>query len=94
MEIYEVLISKKAKNDLRKVPHFIAFKLMAWIGGIKEHGLSEIKKRPGFHDEPLKGNRLGQRSVRLNKSYRAIYEINQSGVIQFIEVIEVNKHEY
>lgn len=53
-----------------------------------------MRKRPGYHDEPLKGKRLGQRSIRLNKAYRAIYEIDTTGTIHFIEVIEVNKHEY
>lgn len=47
-----------------------------------------------IHDEPLKGKRQGQRSIRLNKAYRAIYIINKEGVIHFVEVEEVNKHEY
>ena len=76
------------------MPGHIIFKLQTWIDGIKNEGLREMRKRPGFHDEPLKGKRLGQRSIRLNKAYRAIYEIDTTGTIHFIEVIEVNKHEY
>ena len=53
-----------------------------------------MRKRPGFHDEPLKGKRQGQRSIRLNKGFRAIYTIDTGGVIHFIEIAEVNKHEY
>lgn len=49
---------------------------------------------PGYHDEPLKGKRVGQRSIRLNRAYRAIYEIDETGQVHFIEVLEVNKHEY
>ncbi len=45
-----------------------------------------------YHDEPLKGQRIGQRSIRLSKSYRAIYIEHNDDII--IEVIEVNKHEY
>jgi proteic killer suppression protein len=52
-----------------------------------------MRKRPGFHDEPLKGKRQGQRSIRLNKAYRAIYEVDPQEP-HFIEVVEVNKHEY
>ena len=32
---------------------------------------------PGYHDEPLKGHRAGQRSIRLSRAYRAIYEIKE-----------------
>jgi len=56
-------------------------------------GLSEIKKIPGYHDEPLKGKRKGQRSIRLNVAYRAIYVIREDS-ITFVEIQEVNKHEY
>ena len=48
----------------------------------------------GFHDEPLKGKRQGQRSVRLNRAYRAIYVEHETGEVELIEVLEVNKHEY
>ena len=72
----------------------IVFKLQTWIDGIRIHGLREIRRRPGFHDEPLKSNRKGQRSIRLNKAYRAIYITDENNNLHFIEVIEVNKHEY
>jgi proteic killer suppression protein len=49
---------------------------------------------PGFHDEPLKGDRKGQRSIRLNKAYRAIYIEGQRKEVHIISIIEVNKHEY
>ncbi len=45
------------------------------------------------HDEPLKGDRKGQRSIRLSRSYRAIYRVVKDHVV-FILVEEVNKHEY
>ncbi|MDX1902373.1 MAG: type II toxin-antitoxin system mRNA interferase toxin, RelE/StbE family [Gammaproteobacteria bacterium] len=94
MDIHEVKLSKQTEKDLKTIPIHIAFKLQAWIDGIKNEGIIEMRKRPGFHDEPLKGKRKGQRSIRLNKAYRAIYEIGTSGTVHFIEVTEVNKHEY
>lgn len=94
MEIFEVKLSKKVEKKLRSIPAYIIFKLQSWIDGVKNDGLSEMRKRSGFHDEPLKGKRQGQRSIRLNKAYRAIYEIDMSEVIYFIEIVEVNKHEY
>ena len=94
MNIFEVEISEKAKKDLRKVPAYIAFKLQTWIDGVKNEGILDMRKRPGYHDEPLKGQRQGQRSIRLNKAYRAIYEIDTTDTIHFIEIVEVNKHDY
>lgn len=49
---------------------------------------------PGYHDEPLKGNRTGQRSIRLSKAYRAIYIIDNDDNIEIVKVLEVNKHDY
>lgn len=53
-----------------------------------------VRRLPGFHDEPLKGQRQGQRSIRLNRAYRAIYVERHGGEIELVEVMEVNKHEY
>ena len=89
-----VKLSRRAKKDVEKVPPFIALKLAGWIEAVENDGLEEVRKIPGFHDEPLKGDRKGQRSIRLNRSYRAIYEIKKDGGIEFAEVEEVNKHEY
>ena len=94
MEIYEVKLSERAKDHLKTVPAHISFKLQVWIDGVKTEGLSEMRKRRGYHDEPLKGKRKGQRSIRLNRAYRAIYELDMGSVIHFVEVIEVNKHDY
>lgn len=91
--IYRVIISKKAQKDIQKVPHYIADKLDEWIESIETDGLQETRKIPGYHDEPLKGKRQGQRSIRLSRSYRAIYEIRKQG-IEFVSIEEVNKHEY
>jgi proteic killer suppression protein len=57
-------------------------------------GLTEVRKLSGYHDEPLKGTRKGQRSIRLNRAYRAIYVEHEGGKIHIVEVIEVSKHEY
>jgi proteic killer suppression protein len=89
-----VRLSKQAKADLRTVPIYIRRNLLAWISGVETEGLSEIRKIPGYHDEPLKGNRAGERSIRLNRSYRAIYAIKNDGTIELLEVLEVNKHDY
>ncbi|MGH1469309.1 MAG: hypothetical protein ACRBBP_10615 [Bdellovibrionales bacterium] len=47
-------------------------KLLSWVEAVELKGLRQIRRLSGFHDEPLKGKRKGQRSIRLNKAYRAI----------------------
>lgn len=83
----------RQKKDLKKIPLPIGLKLMAWIEAVGCSGLNEVRKIPAYHDEPLKGKRRGQRSIRLNIAYRAIYIINKA-TISFVEVLEVNKHDY
>jgi toxin HigB-1 len=53
-----------------------------------------VRKIPELHDEPLTGDRKGQRSIRLNKAYRAIYLEGQRKELHIISIIEVNKHDY
>ncbi|TNF65678.1 MAG: type II toxin-antitoxin system mRNA interferase toxin, RelE/StbE family [Gammaproteobacteria bacterium] len=96
MEAYKVNLSKQAKKDLQKVPSHIVKKLRLWVRDITTFGLTEVRKTPGYHDEPLHGKRSGQRSIRLNKAYRAIYTEYDNGNVElnYIEIDEVNKHEY
>ncbi len=94
MSIFTVIVSKKALRQLSLLPLHIQFKLQAWIDGVENDGLMEMRKISGFHDEPLKGVRVGQRSIRLNKAYRAIYTICADGSLEFVEILEVNKHKY
>lgn len=76
------------------MPRHVAAKLAGWIEDVEEKGLEEVRKVPGFDDEPLKGARAGQRSVRLSKAYRAIHRIAAEGTVEFVSVEEVNKHAY
>ena len=88
-------LSKRALKELRKVPHHVTVKLQAWVEGVENDGLHEVQKMPGFHDEPLKGKRRGQRAIRLSRSYRAIYRIEKDTKNEeFVYVEEVTKHEY
>lgn len=57
-------------------------------------GIRAMRALPGYHDEPLKNARKGQRSVRLSKGYRVIYEETKSGNVVLIGIQEVNKHDY
>jgi proteic killer suppression protein len=88
-----VEISLSVKKNLHKIPLQIKKKLFTRVAAVEERGLSDVRKIPGYHDEPLKGDRLGQRSIRLNKQWRAIYKtINNK--IEFVLIQEVTPHEY
>ena len=91
--ILRVEITKLAEKQLRKMPQHIKDNLIIWVLAIEQDGLEEVRKVPGYHDEPLKGDRAGQRSIRLSRAYRAIYEIKADSA-KFVSVEEVTKHDY
>ena len=89
-----VVLTEHARKDLRKVPLNVRQKFEFWVKQVTMNGLAEVRKISGFHDEPLKGDRQGQRSIRLSRSYRAFYRVFKDGLIQLVSVEEINKHEY
>ena len=94
MDIRRVIVSENAEDDLRKIPEYITLKLQSWIESVSVNGILYVRKIRGFHDEPLQGKRKGQRSIRLSRSYRAIYVVRENRKVEFIEILEVNKHVY
>lgn len=93
MEVYtRVRRTKLFEKQLRKVPDHIHKSVRSWIFAVEFQGIWEVMKSPGFHDEPLKGDRQGQRSVRMNRAYRLIYRIIEDRI--HIELLEVHKHGY
>ena len=92
--IKSVHLSKRAKADLRRVPEYIAQKPTLWIFLVEPTGLDIVRKIKGFHDEPLRGTRQGQRSFRLNRAYRAVYILRANGAVDFVRVEEIHKHDY
>ena len=92
--IYSVHIAPKAARQLQKVPRQIVDKLETWVQAVELEGLEKVRRILGYHDEALKGQRSGQRSIRLNKAYRAIYELKKERCLFFASIEEVTKHEY
>jgi proteic killer suppression protein len=87
-------MSRRAQRDLRLAPPHVRRKLKAWIESVSKDGLEDVRKIRGFHDESLKGKRMGQRSIRLSRSYRAIYKVLSDGTLWFAQLEEVTKHGY
>ncbi|MCC7440525.1 MAG: hypothetical protein IT285_02765 [Bdellovibrionales bacterium] len=92
--IKRVDLSKLARKQLKKMPRHIVENLAAWIDDVETRGLEEVRKIPGYHDEPLHGDRRGQRSIRLSRAYRAIYVTKRDGTLEFVSVEEVSNHAY
>ena len=82
------------RNDLKKLPKEIIIKLQYAVELMQKSGIESLRKINGYNDEKLSGERSGQRSFRLNRSWRAIYEENITGEITLIDIVEVNKHKY
>ena len=94
MLIRTVRISTKAKRALGSVRGYVVDKLETWVDAVERDGLQEVRKIHGYHDEPLKGKRQGQRSIRLSRAYRAIYVVQNEGRAELVSIEEVSKHEY
>ena len=92
--IRRVTLGRLAEKQLRRIPRHVAAKLLEWVDSVGHEGLEETRRLRGFHDEPLHGDREGQRSIRLSRSYRAIYVIAQIDGRVFARVQEIHKHEY
>lgn len=90
----EVIITPFAEKQLKRMPIHIKEHVYYWAKSVEIQGISQVRKLPGYHDEPLKGTRKGQRSIRLNRSYRLIYEEDKKEEILVVGVMEVSKHEY
>jgi len=90
----KVTWGRTVDKQLARIPELIVRKFRIWVELVEESGIREVRKFKGFHDEPLKGQRQGQRSIRLSQAYRAIYIERDTGKLELIEVVEVNKHDY
>lgn len=86
----KIIFSKLASKQLQKVPTHIANKVKGWVKSVQAVGLITIRSKKGLHDEPLKGTRQGQRSVRLNQQWRLIYTES----LEIIAIEEVTPHDY
>lgn len=91
---YKVDLDEVKHLFIRDLPKQIILKIRIWVLRVEMDGLPKTRKLPGLHVEPLRGNRSGQRSVRLSRAYRLIYIEDQNHLTVTVKVIEVNKHEY
>jgi proteic killer suppression protein len=92
--ICRVEITRRAEKQARRLPVHVGEKLLHWVYLVREIGLEEVRKIPGFHDEALVGRRRGTRSIRLSRGYRAMYRLVCEGDVEVVYIEEVSKHGY
>jgi len=76
----------------RKLSPAIVKKYELWKNLIFRHGPDKLREFPGFHDEKLKGSRVGERSSRLSLQYRVIYTAEKQSLTVY--VLEITPHQY
>jgi proteic killer suppression protein len=87
-----IRFSKRAEKQFKKAPVHIQERVAFWIEKMERLGRLLIRLQyKSFRDEPLQGDRKGQRSIRLNKQWRLIYEEQTH---EIIEVQEITPHDY
>ena len=89
-----VKITKSAQKELRKIPRHILVQFDLWVEVIETEGFQAMQKVKGYNDHPLIGDRKGQRSSYLSRSWRVIYELDTKTNFIIINVLEVNHHDY
>lgn len=79
--IYNGFYSKKLPNTIQKM----ALRKLIMIDNAKD--VNDLKVPPGNHLEQLKGNRLGQYSIRINDQYRICFIFKDNDFYN-IEIID------
>lgn len=90
--MWHILEHRSIAKTASKLPSEVLKKYELWKDIVFRHGPEKLKEFPGFHDEKLKGERLGQRSSRLNLQYRVIYAVERERVT--VLVVEITPHKY
>jgi toxin HigB-1 len=91
--IGRIELSTLAKKQIKKLPIHIVVKFQNWVEDVEMRGLAEVRKTPGYHDEPLRGGLKDLRSIRLSLDYRAYYQV-LGAIVKFVRVERIDKHEY
>jgi proteic killer suppression protein len=53
--LHRVKLSSRATKALQNMPEHTVRKLQKWVDDVEESGLDEVRRRSGWHDEPLQG---------------------------------------
>ena len=90
--MWTVYEHRRVEKQIRRIPTEILKRYEKWKDIVELSGPRGLRLIKGFYDEPLGGERKGQRSSRLSKQYRVIYRVEGDRLL--VEVLEVNPHDY
>lgn len=92
MKMWRIEEHRGVQKACRKLPVAVLKKYELWKDLVFRHGPEILREFQGFHDEKLRGRRLGQRSSRLSLQYRVVYEVEREVVTVY--VVEITPHKY
>lgn len=84
-EIAQNIHSKNARSLLPGMLFMAAIKKMKFLQAIPNS--AELRKYKSLHFEALKGDRLGQFSIRINKQYRLCFRLEDEQIFD-LEVVD------
>lgn len=85
---------RRVEKQLDAVPEHVVGSFFDRVLAVERDGMESVRKLPGYHDEGLKGELKGLRSVRLTKAYRVLYRVTGDGGVKIAAVTRVSKHDY
>jgi len=88
-----LVLSKRARKDLARVPSYIAEKARLWIAEVREGGLQRAQANAKWKDESKEGRLRRVRAIWLSREYRLFYDVKQE-IPVVVTVLEVNRHDY
>ena len=71
-ETMEKVILDKVRRHLKRLPVHIVRNLQRWALQVEAVGIAEVRKIPGYHDEPLSGARQGATVGETVKALQAV----------------------
>lgn len=85
----KVVFTKDSLKSYLKIPANLRNKIDTWIDLVETRGINKARESPGYKDHRLVGDRVGQRSIRLNRTWRLVY-VEKEDII----IVEIHAHKY
>ncbi len=92
--MWRVRWERRVEKQLDTLPEYVVGSFFDWVRAVERDGMDAVRKLPGYHDERLKGQLRGARSVRLTLAYRVLYFQTTELGIKIAQVTRVSKHDY
>jgi len=89
LEVYE---HNRVRRQLGRLPFDVLKRYEKWKDIVAISGPDGLRLIKGFHDESHSGEWKGHRSSRLNRQFRAFYQIERDRIL--VEVVSITAHDY